>query len=83
MTDDDFNSRNREQSLSHAMLHGYEEISMKIVSALSVLKKEMDMMGMDMYELSKFIDNNPLAVPKKTLEAYKEWKIHKEVYYGN
>jgi hypothetical protein len=26
MTDDDFNSRNREQSLSHAMLHGYEEI---------------------------------------------------------
>jgi len=56
---------------------------MKIVGALSVLKKEMDMMGMDMYELSKFIDNNPLAVSKKTLEAYKEWKIHKEVYYGN
>lgn len=47
---------------------------MRIKGAMTVLKQEMEMMGMNINELLEFIQKNPLAVPQKTLEAYRVYK---------
>ena len=44
---------------------------MKVKVAMTVLKNEMEFLGMNFNELLKFIEKNPLAVSNKTLKAYK------------
>ena len=52
---------------------------MKIKGAMTILKKEMEFLGMTFNELCIFIERNPYAQNQKTIEAYTVYKkIHEE-----
>jgi len=44
---------------------------MKVETALKVIQKDAQFLGMGVLELMKFIETNPLAQTSKTLEAFK------------
>jgi len=44
---------------------------MKLVTAIKVLEKDADFLGMSFVDFIKFVKINPLAQPAKTVEAYK------------
>ena len=44
---------------------------MKLTTAISVLEKDADFLGMKFVDFIKFVKINPLAQPKKTVDAYK------------
>ena len=44
---------------------------MKVETALKVIQKESQFLGMGVMETLQFIAKNPLAQPMKTLEAFK------------
>jgi hypothetical protein len=43
---------------------------MKIKTALNIIQKEADFLGLSHFDTMKFIAKNPLAQPKKTMEAF-------------
>ena len=47
---------------------------MKIETALNIIQKEAEFLGLSHFETMKFIAKNPLAQPQKTLEAFKTIK---------
>ena len=47
---------------------------MKTETALKVIQKESQFLGMGFMETMQFIAKNPLAQPKRTLEAYNALK---------
>lgn len=47
---------------------------MKIKGAMTVLKKEMEFLGMTFEQLCVFIERNPYAQNRKTIEAYTVYK---------
>ena len=51
---------------------------MKIKGAMTILKKEMEFLGLTFEELCTFIERNPYAQTNKTIEAYKVYM--NEVY---
>lgn len=42
-------------------------------TALSVLDKDAKFLGMNFFEFVLFVGKNPLAHPRKTVEAYNEY----------
>ena len=44
---------------------------MKLETALNVIHKEGKFLGLTSFAMMQFIAKNPLAQPKKTLEAFK------------
>ena len=44
---------------------------MKIETAIKVIQKESEFLGMGFLETMQFIQKNPLAQPMKTMEAYR------------
>jgi len=44
---------------------------MKLETALNVINKEAKFLGLTSFAMMQFIAKNPLAQPKKTLEAFK------------
>jgi len=50
---------------------------MRIKGAMTILNKECKFLGMTMKELIDFIDNTPMAVSYKTLEAYEIYQVNK------
>ena len=44
---------------------------MKIETALKQIQREASFLGMSVQETLEFIEQNPLAQPQKTLEAFK------------
>ena len=44
---------------------------MKLTTAISVLQKDADFLGMNFLDFLKFVKTNPLAQTQKTLEAFK------------
>ena len=44
---------------------------MQISTAISILQKESEFLGLDLLETLEFIQENPLAQPMKTMEAYR------------
>ena len=52
---------------------------MRLVTALRVIQKEMEFMGMSSEKVLAFIQKNPLAVPEKTLEAFKVYTDYQEI----
>ena len=44
---------------------------MKLKGAMTVLKKDMEFLGLTFEQLCTFIENNPYAQNNKTIEAYK------------
>ena len=43
---------------------------MKISTAISVLQKDADFLGMEFHDFVAFVKQNPLAQTQKTIEAY-------------
>jgi hypothetical protein len=43
---------------------------MKISTAISVLQKDADFLGMAFFDFIAFVKQNPLAQTQKTIEAY-------------
>ena len=44
---------------------------MKISTAISVLQKDADFLGMNFLDFLKFVKTNPMAQTQKTLEAFR------------
>ena len=51
---------------------------MKIKGAMTVLKKDMEFLGLTFEELCIFIERNPYAQKNSTIDAY---KVYKKSYY--
>ena len=49
---------------------------MRLLTALKLIQKEMEFMGISSEKVLEFIEKNPLAVSQKTLEAYKVYTDH-------
>jgi len=47
---------------------------MKLKGAMSVLKKDMEFLGLTFEQLCMFIERNPYAQKNSTIEAYKVFK---------
>ena len=47
---------------------------MKIKGAMTVLKKDMELLGLTFEELCIFIERNPYAQKNSTIDAYKVYK---------
>ena len=47
---------------------------MKIKGAMTVLKKDMEFLGLTFKELCIFIERNPYAMKNSTIEAYTVYK---------
>jgi len=47
---------------------------MKIKGAMTVLKKDMEFLGLTFEELCIFIERNPYAMKNSTIEAYAVYK---------
>ena len=43
---------------------------MKISTAISVLQKDADFLGMEFFDFVAFVKQNPMAQTQKTIEAY-------------
>lgn len=52
---------------------------MRLVTAMSILRKESEFLNMDREELFAFIENNPMAFSPKTVEALKVFEECKEI----
>ena len=52
---------------------------MRLLTALKVIQKEMEFMGMSSEKVLEFIQKNPLAVSQKTLEAFKVYTDYQEI----
>jgi hypothetical protein len=52
---------------------------MRLLTALKVIQKEMEFMGMSSEKVLDFIQKNPLAVSQKTLEAFKVYTDYQEI----
>jgi hypothetical protein len=46
-------------------------VDMKLTTAISVLQKDADFLGMNFLDFLKFVKTNPMAQTQKTLEAFK------------
>ena len=44
---------------------------MQIATAIKVIQKDAEFLGLDFLAMIKFIQKNPMAQTKKTMEAYK------------
>ena len=44
---------------------------MQIATAIKHLQKEAEFLGMPLLETLQFIQNNPLAQPQRTMDAYR------------
>ena len=44
---------------------------MKISTAISVLQKDADFLGMNFLDFLKFVKTNPMAQTQKTMEAFR------------
>ena len=48
---------------------------MQITTAIKQLQKEAEFLGMPLLETLKFIQENPLTQPQKTMEAYRVFMV--------
>jgi hypothetical protein len=44
---------------------------MKLTTAISVLQKDADFLGMNFLDFLKFVKTNPMAQTQKTMQAYR------------
>lgn len=54
---------------------------MKIETAIKVIQKDADFLGLSFQEMMQFIQKNPLAQPQATMLAYRE-VAKQEIQYG-
>jgi len=47
---------------------------MKLTTAISVLQKDAEFVGMNFLDFLRFVNDHPLAQTQKTMEAYRVFK---------
>jgi len=52
---------------------------MKLSTAIKVLKKDAEFMGLTFDQYQVFVTRNPYAVPQKVIEAYSVYQRNKEL----
>ena len=55
---------------------------MKISTAISVLQKDADFLGMNFLDFLKFVKTNPMAQTQKTLEAYRVFEVEATSFFA-
>ena len=55
---------------------------MKISTAISVLQKDADFLGMNFLDFLKFVKTNPMAQTQKTLEAYRVFEVQATEFFA-
>jgi hypothetical protein len=55
---------------------------MNIQTAIKILEKEQEFLGLGLLETLEFIRANPLAQPQKTLEAFKVFCGEGQKFFG-
>lgn len=53
------------------LLSQFKEQQMKIATAISVLQKDADFLGMNFIDFIQFVKDHPLAQTQKTMAAYR------------
>ena len=55
---------------------------MKISTAISVLQKDADFLGMPFLDFLKFVKTNPMAQTQKTLAAYRAFEVQATEFFA-
>ena len=55
---------------------------MKLTTAISVLQKDADFLGMNFLDFLKFVKTNPMAQTQKTLEAYRVFEAEATEFFA-
>jgi len=55
---------------------------MKISTAISVLQKDADFLGMNSLDFLKFVKTNPMAQTQKTLAAYRVFTAEATAFFA-
>jgi hypothetical protein len=55
---------------------------MKLTTAITVLHKDADFLGMGFLEFLKFVKTNPMAQTQKTLEACKVFEVQASAFFA-
>ena len=55
---------------------------MKLTTAISVLQKDAEFVGMNFLDFIRFVKDHPLAQTKKTMEAYKVFEAEATAFFA-
>ncbi len=55
---------------------------MKLTTAISVLQKDADFLGMGFLEFLKFVKTNPMAKTQKTLQAFRVFEAEATAFFA-
>jgi hypothetical protein len=55
---------------------------MKISTAISVLQKDADFLGMNFLDFLKFVKDHPMAQTQKTLQAFKVFEAEATEFFA-
>jgi hypothetical protein len=55
---------------------------MKISTAISVLQKDADFLGMNFLDFIVFVKDQPLAQTQKTMEAYRVFEVQAAEFFA-
>ena len=54
---------------------------MKIATAIAVLQKDADFLGMNFLDFLKFVKTNPMAQTQKTLAAFRVFEVEATEFF--
>jgi hypothetical protein len=57
-------------------------VDMKLTTAISVLQKDADFLGMNFLDFLKFVKESPLAQTQKTMEAYRVFTAEATAFFA-
>jgi hypothetical protein len=57
-------------------------VDMKLTTAISVLQKDADFLGMNFLDFLKFVKTNPMAQTQKTMEAYRVFAAEATAFFA-
>jgi len=55
---------------------------MKLTTAISVLQKDADFLGMNFLDFIRFVKDHPLAQTQKTMEAYRVFATEATAFFA-
>ena len=55
---------------------------MKLTTAITVLHKDADFLGMGFLEFLKFVKTNPMAQTQKTMEAFRVFEAEATAFFA-
>jgi hypothetical protein len=55
---------------------------MKLTTAITVLQKDADFLGMNFLDFIKFVKTNPMAQTQKTMEAYRVFEAEAVAFFA-